>query len=210
MLVLGSLVMSLGFIVYYGLQTHYATMLVTERGFSGQQAYVHVILFNLGMLAGVVIAGAIASRRGVILALVLPASLMLPALPLFLGAVDGMSWIGAVLGGALGVGYSGVTPVLLTSMFDDRVRARAIGLVYHAGALIAAFVPSLVPALATQLGLSLAGGMGVVVGGGLSLLVVAVLALRRTLTGGAPSSIAVVTPAREAAPALVDGAAAAR
>lgn len=187
MLVLGSLVMSLGFVVYYGLQTHYATMLITERGFSAQQAFVHVILFNLGMLGGVVIAGAIATRRGVILALVLPASLMIPALPLFLGEVGGMSWIGAVLGGALGVGYSGVTPVLLTSLFDDRVRARAIGLVYHVGALIAAFVPTLIPELATHAHLSLAGAMGVVVGGGLLLLVGAVIALRRTLTGGVPS-----------------------
>ena len=194
MLVLGSFVMSLGFIVYYGLQTHYATMLIGQRGFSPQDAYLHVILFNLGMLAGVIAAGVVASRRGVVVALVVPAALMIPALPLFLGQVDGMSWIGAVLGGALGVGYSGVTPVLLTGLFDDRVRARAIGLVYHVGALIAAFVPSLVPELAARAGLSLAGAMGVVVGLGLALLVVTVLALRRTLTGGATAVQAPVNP----------------
>ena len=187
MLILGSLVMALGFIVYYGLQTHYATMLITQRGFSAQDAFLHVILFNLGMLAGVVAAGVIAGKRGVIVALVVPASLMIPALPLFLGQVDGMSWLGAILGGALGVGYSGVTPVLLTGMFDDRVRARAIGLVYHIGALIAAFVPVVIPAIADHTGLSLAGAMGVVVGSGLVLMVTAVLLLRQTLTGRAAS-----------------------
>lgn len=191
-LVLGSLVMALGFIVYYGLQTHYATMLITQRGFRPQQAFVHVILFNLGMLAGVIATGVIASRRGVIVALVLPATLMIPALPLFLGQVHGLSWLGAVLGGALGVGYSGVTPVLLTGLFDDRVRARAIGLVYHVGALIAAFVPTLIPELAARTSLSLAGAMGVVVGLGLAAMVGAVLLARRLLTGG-PAATAAAT-----------------
>ncbi|HVV86262.1 MAG TPA: MFS transporter [Kofleriaceae bacterium] len=188
MLVLGSLVMALGFVVYYGMTVHYPMMLIGERHFSAQRAFLHVILFNAGMLGGVIAAGAIAARRGVIVALVVPAALMLPALPLFLGQVGGLSWLGAILGGALGVGYSGVTPILLTSLFDERIRARAIGLVYHAGALLSAFVPSLVPAVAAHFHLSLAGAMGAVAGSGLLLLVVAVLALRQTLTGGAAAA----------------------
>jgi SHS family lactate transporter-like MFS transporter len=137
----------------------------------------------------------------VILALVLPATLMIPALPLFLGQVDGLSWIGAVLGGALGVGYSGVTPVLLTSLFDDRVRARAIGLVYHIGALLSAFVPSLIPALSEHTGLSLAGAMGVVAAAGLSLLAGSVLVLRQMLTGGATATATAPASALAAEPA---------
>ncbi len=203
MLVLGSLVMALGFIVYYGLQTHYATMLITQRGLSAQQAFVHVILFNLGMLAGVIATGVIASRRGVIFALVLPATLMIPALPLFLGQVHGLSWLGAVLGGALGVGYSGVTPVLLTGLFDDRVRARAIGLVYHVGALIAAFVPTLIPELARHTNLSLAGAMGVVAGLGLAAMVTAVLLSRRLLTGSASAATTVADPGADPGPAAL-------
>lgn len=205
-LVLGSLVMALGFVVYYGLQTHYPAMLIGERGFSAQQAFVHVILFNVGMLGGVVVAGAIASRRGVVLALVLPATLMIPALPLFIGAVGGMSWLGAVLGGALGVGYSGVTPVMLTGLFDDRVRARAIGLVYHVGALIAAFVPSLIPELASRFGLSLANAMGIVVGSGLALMVIAVLALRGMLSGGTTAEAAVSVRTHDERSPLLAGA----
>ena len=105
------------------------------------------MLFNAGMLVGVIAAGFVASRWGVIVALVAPALLMVPALPLYVGMVPGnwRSRSAPFLGGALGVGYSGVTPVLTTSLFPVHVRARAIGLVYHVGALFAAFVPTLIP-----------------------------------------------------------------
>lgn len=199
MLVLGSLVMALGFVVYYGLTVHYATMLMTERKLVPQDAFLHVIVFNVGMLVGVVITGAIATRQGVITALVLPAALMIPSLPLYLGHVDGLTWVGAACGGAFGVGYSGVTPVLLTGLFDDRVRARAIGLVYHVGALLSAFVPSLIPEVASRGNMSLGDAMAVVVGTGLVLMIGAVLATRRMLVGGAARSAP--APA-EAAPAL--------
>src|SRR5439155_9595965 len=101
-----------------------------------QSAMLYVILFNIGMLVGVICAGFVAARWGIVTALVAPALLMVPALPLYVG-IAGPLWLGAVLGGALGVGYSGVTPVLTTSLFPEHVRARAIGLVYHIGAFIA-------------------------------------------------------------------------
>jgi SHS family lactate transporter-like MFS transporter len=183
MLVLGSVVMALGFIVYYGLQSQYPLMLQAERHLAPRDAFFHVILFNAGMLVGVIAAGWVAARRGVIVALVVPALLALPALPLYLGMVPGALSIGAVLGGALGVGYSGVTPLLTTSLFPAHIRARAIGIVYHAGALIAAFVPWLIPQLSAQLGISLATGMFAVVGTGLVLLAGAVLVLRRDIAG---------------------------
>ena len=134
---------------------------------------------------------------------------MLPALPLYLGIAPGWSWVGAVLGGALGAGYSGVTPALVTQIFDDRVRARAIGFVYHAGALIAAFVPTSIPLLSAHTRLSLAGATAVVVGFGLVALASSVYLLRRTIT--APSgavSEAVVQVAVPAADAEVSPAAA--
>lgn len=186
MIVLGSLVMALGFVVYYGLTSNYMLMLV-DQGVAPKSAYLHFIIFNLGMLGGVVLAGAVANRRGVVIAIVAPALLMLPALPLFVAAVPGWSWIGAVLGGALGAGYSGVTPALITQIFDDRVRARAIGVVYHAGALIAAFVPTFIPFLAAHTQLTLAGSTAVVVASGLLGLAVAVLLLRNMLAPSAAS-----------------------
>jgi MFS transporter, SHS family, lactate transporter len=58
--------------------------------------------------------------------------------------------VGAFLGGALGVGFAGVVPMLLTDLFPAANRARSIGIAYHAGAAIAAFVPLFIAWLATR------------------------------------------------------------
>jgi SHS family lactate transporter-like MFS transporter len=182
MLVLGSLVMGLGFIVYYGLTANYVAMLRGELAQSAGDARVDVMLFNAGMGCGVIAAGWVANRYGVVAALVAPALLMVPALPLYVGASPELLPLGAFLGGALGVGYSGVTPVLTTSLFPARVRGRAIGIVYHTGALIGAFSPTLIAALGEKDGpLKLSTSLGLVVGIGLVGMSVAVLALRRHL-----------------------------
>jgi SHS family lactate transporter-like MFS transporter len=183
MIVLGSLVMALGFIVYYGM----ATQIVGLHLAAGQtfaQAWMDMIWFNVGMLIGVIGAGWVANRFGVITALVVPALLMVPALPLFVGMAPGLFPLGAFLGGALGVGYSGVTPVLTTSLFPAHVRGRAIGIVYHVGALLAAFIPTLIPWLVANTELSLAGTVLLIVGGGLVLMSAAVLVLRKTISVG--------------------------
>jgi SHS family lactate transporter-like MFS transporter len=187
MIVLGSLVMALGFVVYYGMVTtqigvHFE---VANCGKDAaclkstmDHAWMDQIWFNVGMLVGVIGAGWVANRFGVIVALVAPALLMVPAMPLFVGMSPGLLPIGAFLGGALGVGYSGVTPVLTTSLFPAHVRARAIGVVYHVGALLAAFVPTLIPWLSKTAHMSLANTVLIVVGAGLIAMSAAVLALR--------------------------------
>jgi SHS family lactate transporter-like MFS transporter len=181
MLVLGSLVMALGFMVYYGLQSQYPAMLQGELHLSPGSTMLHVILFNAGMLFGVIAAGFVAQRWGVVTALVAPALLMVPALPLYTGMVSWALPIGAFLGGALGVGYSGVTPVLTTSLFPARVRALAIGLVYHVGAFFAAFVPWLIPQIATHFHLKLSTVLMLVVGVALVAMSAAVLLLRKMI-----------------------------
>ncbi|MBX3156267.1 MAG: MFS transporter [Deltaproteobacteria bacterium] len=198
MIVLGSLVMGLGFIVYYGLTANYVTMLRTELGQSGDAARVDVMLFNAGMLIGVVAAGWIANRYGVVAALVTPALLMVPALPLYVGVAPALLPVGAFLGGCLGVGYSGVTPVLTTSLFPAHVRGRAIGIVYHAGALIGAFSPTLIATLAEDGGMKLSTSTGLVVGVGLIAMSATILGLRRHLAvdleGAEPSAPAAEDP----------------
>ena len=181
MIILGTLVMALGFIVYYGLQTQYALMLMSEHGLTESNAWMDVIIFQLGMLVGVVCAGWIANRFGVIVAIVAPALLMVPALPLYVGAIPALLPLGAFLGGALGVGYSGVTPVLTTSMFPEHVRARAIGIVYHGGALIAAFVPTVIAAIAENTPLLLSTTIALIAGFGLIAMATAVLVLRKRI-----------------------------
>jgi SHS family lactate transporter-like MFS transporter len=181
MLVLGSLVMALGFVVYYGMVTSHLGLYL-EAGRTLADGWQGQIWFNVGMLVGVIGAGWVAARFGVITALVAPALLMVPALPLFAGAVPSAMPIGALLGGMFGVGYSGVTPVLTTSLFAPHVRARAIGIVYHVGALLAAFVPTLIPWLVSSTGMSLQTTVMIVVGTGLVLMSAAVLALRTSIT----------------------------
>ena len=204
MIVLGSLVMALGFVVYYGMTTSYmgihfelAKCAPTDGACLGAAAsagYVDLIWFNVGMLVGVIGAGWVANRWGVIAALVVPALTMVLFMPLFVGVSPGLMSVGAVLGGAFGVGYSGVTPVLTTSLFPEHVRARAIGIVYHAGALIAAFVPAAIPWLSKESGMSLQLTVGLVVGGGLIVMALAVLALRGRLVTQAVSPLTVEEP----------------
>lgn len=192
MLVLGSLVMALGFIVYYGMVTsHIGLHLEVAACAKGNTActlgaishgWNNTIIFNVGMLVGVMLAGWVASRWSVIAALVVPALAMVPALPLFVGASPNNMWLGAFLGGMLGVGYSGVTPVLTTSLFPAHVRARAIGIVYHVGALLAAFIPTLIPWIVKTAHISLANTVMIVVGAGLVVMSAAVLVLRGYLT----------------------------
>jgi SHS family lactate transporter-like MFS transporter len=181
MIILGSLVMGLGFLVYYGLTASYVPMLIGEHGLSASAAWFDVILFNIGMLFGVIAAGWVANRYGVIVALVTPALLMVPALPLYVGAVPELLPLGAVLGGALGVGYSGVTPVLTTSLFPDHVRGRAIGFVYHVGAMIGALAPLAITQLSQGTDLKLSSSIALVAGLALVGMSVAVLVLRRRI-----------------------------
>jgi SHS family lactate transporter-like MFS transporter len=181
MIILGSILMALGFVVYYGMVTTHMGLYL-GAGLSQADGWLGMIYFNVGMLVGVVGAGMVASRFGVIAALVAPALLMVPALPLFVGSVPHAMPIGAFLGGMLGVGYSGVTPILTTSLFAPHVRARAIGVVYHVGALLAAFVPTLIPWLVSRTGMSLAHTTLLVVGIGLVAMSGVVIAVRKHIT----------------------------
>jgi MFS transporter, SHS family, lactate transporter len=128
MLIVGTLVMALGFIVYYALTAHYMTVLRIEELLSEGAAALDLQLFNAGMLAGVIGAVWFANRFGVVKTLTVPALLMVPALPLYLGVLPAALPLGALLGGMLGVAYSGITPVLTTGQFSAHVRARAIGI----------------------------------------------------------------------------------
>lgn len=205
MIVLGTVIMTLGFVVYYGMTANYTGLMTGELGITPVSAFHHHMVFNVGMLVGVIIAGWIANRFGVIYALVGPALLMVPCVPLFVGGVDGFLMVGAFLGGCLGAGYSGVTPVLTTSLFPEHVRGRAIGLVYHAGALFAAFIPTFIPFMATRTGASIATTMGITIAVALVIMSGAILLVRKRLTlqeaalAAEPSALAAPPPSTTSA-----------
>ena len=100
------------------------------------------MLFNVGMMGGAIVTGMLAAKKGVARAVAVPALASLPFLPLYVGAVPALLGVGAFFGGGLAVGFTGVTPLFLTGLFPPEVRARAVGVVYHVGALFAAFVPT--------------------------------------------------------------------
>lgn len=142
---------------YYALFGLYPTMLQQERGFTAGTQAPLVAAFNVGVLVGAAACGVAASRWSVRWALALPSALVVLAVPLYVGWA-GPRWLstGALLAGALGAGTSGVTPLLLASLFPPEVRARAMGLVYHLGAFAAAFVPVGLALAARHLGVTLA------------------------------------------------------
>jgi SHS family lactate transporter-like MFS transporter len=152
-----------GFGVYYALSGVYPAMLA-GRGLDASQIGGVLVVFNLGMLVGSIVCGVLAQRRGPLVAIALPALAMLPLLPLYVGAVPGALHLGAFLGGAVGVGFCGTVPAMLTGLFPTAVRGRAVGIVYHAGAFAAAFVPLVVTALAEHTALGLPGAIALVAG----------------------------------------------
>lgn len=178
-----SALMALGFGAYYGLTGLYPTFLAGQGVTSTGVAHL-VALFNIGMLIGAVACGAFAARGGVARAIALPALLSLPLLPLYVSASPALRPLGAFLGGAVAVGFTGVTPLFLTQLFPAEVRARAVGVVYHLGALFAAFVPTGIAALAEHAGLPLPRAI-VYVAGACELGLVALIAARR-----APAAVA--------------------
>ena len=178
--------MGVGFGAYYGLTALYPTLLRTELGASAGTVAWLVALFNVGMLGGSVACGLLASRKGVTVAIVAPALLSLLALPLYVGMVKGLLPVGALLGGALGAGFCGVVPMLLTGMFPAEVRARFVGIVYHAGAALAALVPTATAALAGWAHVGLGTSIALVAGSCELVLAIAVLAGRRFSAASVP------------------------
>jgi SHS family lactate transporter-like MFS transporter len=185
-IVWGSVSMGLGFGAYYGLAGLYPTLLKTELGADAGSIAKLVSLFNIGMLAGSIGCGMLAARRGTTLAIAAPALASLVALPLYVGAVPGLLGVGAFFGGAFGVGFCGVVPMLLTGMFDAGVRARYVGIVYHVGAALAALVPPAIAGLSTYAHIHLSVAIGVVAGA--CELALAIFVLTGRGLSGAPAS----------------------
>ena len=178
-IVWGSLLMAAGFGAYYGLTGLYPTLLRSDLGLDGDAVARLVMLFNGGMLVGSALSGILAARRGVTLAIAVPALASLPFLPLYVGAHPALLGVGAVFGGLFGAGFCGTVPLLLTDLFPPEARARSIGIVYHVGSAAAALVPTLEAALARYAGMPL--GRSVLVVTAFFETLVAVLMIARAL-----------------------------
>ena len=187
-LVWASLIMALGFTVYYALVSLYPTMLYQEFRLGPQEVSWNVILFNLGSMSGAVVCGIIAVKKGIRFAVILPAVVVLPFLPMYVGVWPELLGWGAFLTAAIGISWSGIVPMFLTELFPAAARARSVGITYHVGACTAAFVPPAVSWLAE--GFSLSGAIAVFAGVA-NILLVGLLLLR-------PQQAAPVPPLPEA------------
>lgn len=152
---------ALGFGVYYAMTALWPTLLKVEQGLGQSGVARLVAIFNVAMLVGSVLCGILAAKKGVAMGIWLPALLMVPLVPLYIGTSPGLLWLGAIAAGGIGVAYVGITPLLLTGLFDATVRARAVGLVYHVGAAVAALIPPAVAAMHDRFGLKLSLAVGV-------------------------------------------------
>ncbi|MBS2016378.1 MAG: MFS transporter [Deltaproteobacteria bacterium] len=195
----GSLVMAVGFGAYYGLTGLYPTMLRVELGYDDGGVARLVALFNIGMLLGSIAVGVLAAKRGPTLALAIPAALATLTIPVYTGLASSSPLAlaaGAVLGGGIGCGVCGATPMVLTDLFPAEVRARLVGLVYHVGACFAAFVPMATAAFAKKAQVSFGVSITVIAGAcelGVVLLVAGpalVRRLRPARVGGTAASAA--------------------
>jgi MFS transporter, SHS family, lactate transporter len=193
-----SAAMGLGFGAYYAITALYPTLLKTELGADAGTVARLVAVFNVGMLAGSVAFGTLAAKRGVALAIVLPATLSVFTLPLYVGMIPGGLGIGALACGTLGAGFCGVTPLLLTRMFEADVRARMVGVVYHVGAALAALVPTATAALAAFAHLRL-GTAVVLVAGACELALAVVVITGRRMAHAALETTSTAVPLLEAA-----------
>ena len=159
-----AIVEALGFGVYYAMAALWPTLLRTERGLDATAIGHLVTLFNIAMLFGSVACGLLAAKKGIAVAIWIPALLMIPLIPLYIGVGNDLLWLGALCAGGIGVAYVGITPLLLTGLFNAEVRARAVGLVYHVGAAAAALLPPLVATLHDRFGWPLSRSIGASIG----------------------------------------------
>ncbi len=133
--------LSFGMCTYYALTGAHSFLLLGELQLPKAAAMAQVKLFNIGMLTGAVLCGLLARRRSIRAAGLYPSLLVIPVLALYVGAFPSLLWLGSLLTGLAGVGFCGVVPLYLTSLFPAEVRARAVGIAYHVGACVAALVP---------------------------------------------------------------------
>ncbi|MBU8900012.1 hypothetical protein DRW03_19840 [Corallococcus sp. H22C18031201] len=187
-LVWASVLLGFGFVSYYGYTSLYPTLLQKQLGMTQQELAPLLYLFNIGMLVGAIFCGSLAARRGPGLALAIPVLGSLPFIPLYVGLVPSALWLGALAGGVLGAGITGVTPMLLTSIFPAHVRGRCVGLVYHVGAFLAAGVPTAMAALHEKANLSLSEVIAITAAGGGVLMLGVYLLRPKDATGSAVES----------------------
>ncbi len=157
----------------HGTQDIYPTFLKEGKGFSGDQAIVVAIIYNVGAIIGGTLLGGLSQRFGRRRVIITAALIALPIVPLFAYAPTlGTLALGAFLMQFVVQGAWGVIPAHLTELSPNEIRGFYPGVTYQLGNLFAAFNLPIQQALARSHGYPFALAVTIVP----VLVVVAVLA----------------------------------
>jgi MFS transporter, SHS family, lactate transporter len=165
--------MASNFVVAYSMTGMFATWLQKDHGLSPALVALPVMLLSIGQFGSGIVWGWIADRIGRRWAIVLPAMLGIPIVPLYL-FIDSYALIVVfygVQGWLAGGGIWSQAPSYLTERFPTEVRATASGFCFHQGAIWGGFASPVVTyfALNWHLGFAIPMAIGTI-GGLVSLL----------------------------------------
>jgi SHS family lactate transporter-like MFS transporter len=168
--------MASSFIVYYAINSLFATHLQKDLGFSPGAVATPIFWSNLLVFLSMGFWGWCADRIGRRWAMIIPALIAIPIAPLYLLTSNLTLIIFAfVLQGAFGGGIYGQNPSYLNERFPTEVRATAAGFCYHQGAIFAGILAPVLSYFAVDLGYGFAWPMLIATVGGCISFVLALL-----------------------------------
>jgi SHS family lactate transporter-like MFS transporter len=163
-------------IVYNTIYTLFATWMQTDFKLAAAVVATPILLSNLASFAGNCLWGWFADRIGRRWANIIPASIGCIVAPAYLLTND-LTWIvaGFVVQGFFGGTLPALAPSYLTERFPTEVRGTGSGFCYHAGMVIAGFVPLAISYLAIEQNMGFAMPMLIATWAGSATVIVALL-----------------------------------
>ena len=156
----GCLWMAANFCVYYAVWAMLGTYLTKELGWTPAQVAVPVFWGNILTFLACSFWGAVSERVGRRWALMIPTTIALFLIPLYITQVDRTLFIGFfLLFICFFSGKDALNPAWLSERFPTEVRATASGFVYHQGAVWGAAVAPILTYFAVNQGMGFAKPM---------------------------------------------------
>jgi SHS family lactate transporter-like MFS transporter len=171
----GCVWMAANFCVYYSIWALFATYLQKELGWTPKMVAVPGFWGNILVFFACSFWGLVSERVGRRWGLIIPCTIGIFLVPLYLLSVDPV-WIisGFLLQACFVGGKDALNPAWLSERFPTEVRASAAGFVYHQGAVWGAFVAPTIAYFAVERNMGFATPMMIGTVGSLVVLIIAV------------------------------------
>ena len=148
-----------GFVVYYAMNTLFATHLQTLH-FTAVQVGLTIAASNLVFFIAAGFWGSLSDRIGRRWSGIIPALVAIPVAALYLTTNDPIIvTVGFILQGAFGQSMYWLYPVYLAERFPTEVRGAASAFCYHTGAIVGGAIPPVITLMASHNGIGLATAM---------------------------------------------------